>query len=501
MRIASASLAVLFLLGAVRLTAQSMTLAEATRLRDAGEFAQAARVLRELWAAHPEDASVARLLAQTLYWMHDISGAGAVYVRALDLQPQDAGLRLEYARMLAETGDRARARQLLEAIAEAAPQRADALSLLGTLANWDGEWTAAQRLFRESLQLNPAQPEARRQLREIRIATAPWARVAPLFWHDDQPLDRRGMVFEAGWHPTPLTPIRVRVSPVTYESDTTTLRTIAAEVEMRHAAPRARLQTRAAFGIVQRRSPAREIERSVDWTGRASVGVRLPQHVTATGRVERAPYLNTVASLGTRMQTTVLGGELHLDHPRGWLGEAALEQQRYPDGNQVRTAYAWLLAPLVHRPRGDFQAGYAFTTEDALESRFQLAALIGSTGAIGRYDPYYTPSHVVRHSAITALSARTPRLTFRASGDVAFHATEDAPTLIVSTGLVQRIFVARDFSPWVVRSSLDFALGQSATLGFSAEAGRLAFYRWSTAGAHVTFKLIRSGDRAAAERQ
>jgi hypothetical protein len=46
----------------------------------------------------------ARLLAQTLYWLKDIVGARAVYETALRRHPEDSTLRLQYGRMLAETG-------------------------------------------------------------------------------------------------------------------------------------------------------------------------------------------------------------------------------------------------------------------------------------------------------------------------------------------------------------------------------------------------------------
>ena len=93
-------------------------LTEAQRLRDAGDFAAAAQILRAQLIQEPANGDVARLLAQTLYWLQDINGARAVYDAALARHPQDTTLRLQYGRMLAETGQPARARDVVTPLQE-----------------------------------------------------------------------------------------------------------------------------------------------------------------------------------------------------------------------------------------------------------------------------------------------------------------------------------------------------------------------------------------------
>src|SRR5688572_23989461 len=86
---------------------------EAQRLRDAGNFAGAAQLLRAQLVQRPDDGDAARLLAQTLYWLKDLEGARAVYETTIGRHPSDVTARLQYARMLAETGKRVPARELL----------------------------------------------------------------------------------------------------------------------------------------------------------------------------------------------------------------------------------------------------------------------------------------------------------------------------------------------------------------------------------------------------
>src|SRR5206468_13015876 len=116
------------------------------RDRDEGRFAGAAALLRRFLANHPDHGDAARLLSETLYWMKDAAGARAVAEDALRRHPTDFTLRVQYGRMLVELGDADRARDVL-APAVDSPVGGRALGLLGTIAYWDGDLAAAERLF------------------------------------------------------------------------------------------------------------------------------------------------------------------------------------------------------------------------------------------------------------------------------------------------------------------------------------------------------------------
>ena len=192
---------------------------QAEGLRDKGQFTQAIEVLDRYLQQNPDDAEAARLRAETLYWMKDFDRARVGYAAALKRHPADQRIRLDYARMLAETGDRQEARALLEPLHADGQSSADIDTLLGTILYWDGDLTGAKKLFLDALRKDPAQTAAARQLREIRAISASWLRVSPAFWHDDQPLDRATLAIEAGWFVTPLLSITVRSQPERFSSE------------------------------------------------------------------------------------------------------------------------------------------------------------------------------------------------------------------------------------------------------------------------------------------
>lgn len=471
--------------------------AEAERLRDSGDFSAAVKLLKAQLAEYPEDGDAARLLAQTLYWMKDFAASGAAYETALAAHPQDTTLRLQYAQMLAETGQRRRARELLNPLLADAPHRAQAEELLGTLAYWDGDLNTARTRFVEALRANRNQQQAKRQLEEIDSSTAPWFRVSGGGSHDDQPLDAGTLTFEGGWFPAPLTQVSGRIQPMRFSGDNG-MRTVGmAEFAVQQYFPQWHMETEVAAGGVTHWLAG---GRQSDWTQRTAVGFRLPRHVTIRAKFERSPYFYTVASLDTPVMVNSGSGLARWDDPRGWLAEAGFRHDHFPDANAIRTGYGWLLAPLVHRKVIELQAGYAVNASNADESRFVLNHPVQPFRPTdkrfdfsGSYAPYYTPSHLLTHSATAALTLRpNARATFRIGGSYAVHATDDAPYYFGSVARVPLLaFYERHFSPWNIHSSLEVKIGDGLTLAPTTNIGRTVFYSWVSGGVQMTFRMPR----------
>jgi len=459
--------------------------AQAQRFRDTGNFAAAADLLRNQLAQKPDNGEIARLLAQTLYWLKDIPAARAVYEKALVQHPEDTTLRLQYGRMLAETGERERARELLKPLLSVSATKAEAETLLGELSYWDGDLSTARRQFETALLADPKQEEAKSKLAEIVAGTAPWIRVSSVGWHDNQPLDRLVLGLESGWFVTPLTKLTASAQPTEYWTDSSHGVAVA-EVALSNYKPAARLETELALGAVRHVVGVS----SWDWTGRGRVGFRLPKHLTVSARLERAPYFATRASLDTSVMVQTMAGVLHWsDDARGWLGEAAYQRQRYPDNNAIRTSYGWLLAPLIHRTGVEVQAGYSLAASNADALRYVLAQPNQTFNLVGEYAPYYTPSHLVTHSALAGFTlGNAKRSQFRFDASYGFRSTDDAPFFSVSGGKAVLGTFLRKSSPWDLRTSIKLPLRPGLTLEPTAEVGRTIFYSWATAGLQVTYR-------------
>lgn len=454
--------------------AQAAPVAEAMALRDRGQLGEAASRLRAHLTVSPDDGDAARLLAQTLYWMGDVAGAREVYDAALARHPQDSRVRLEFARMFAETGDRAAARALLATIRTSASGAA-ADALLGRLAYWEGDLSEAARLFETALSREPGLTDARRQLDEIRTLAAPWIRIGTGLRRDDQPLTRLMHGIEAGWFATPLTPVRVNVEPVRFRSSAPDVRLWQAEASVSHAAPRQRLETTARLGLLTSSGAV------TTWTGSGQLGVRLSPTSTLGVELRRSPYLWTTSSVdGSVVPTTLRAQAGWKDN--GGQAEAAVERQWFADDNAVTVAYAWVLAPVLRGDRVSVQAGYAYSFEDARESRFDLT---------GRYVPYYTPEERQTHGAIGAVAlgrAGGPRISL--NGMYSLRTTEQAPGFAVVDGAAVRTPAPRRSHPWNLNAGVEVPIGNRLTLAVAGEIGKQAFYDWRSAGVSVVYRLV-----------
>lgn len=468
--------------------------AGARKLRDAGNFAGAISLLRSHLSTHPNDGDALRLLAETLYWNKDFAGAREVSERALRLHPEDTELRIQFARELIETGFGTRAREVLAPVGSPATGgRADAI--LGTLAYWEGDLAGADKLISSAIASGDKDSAIRRIHTDIAVLTAPWLGVTAGYQHDDQPINRSSIQAVAGWFPVASTSVAVHAAGNRFKlGDTATRVASLADVTLSHYAAAAHTEFEVAAGGVTRSFGA-----SSDFVGSASIALRLPNHLKLGVNAFRSPYFATEASLSQSVMTNTLVGSAKLDHPLGWLGEAAYQHQRYEDSNALTSAYIWLLAPLIHSAEVTLRAGYSGSLQTSSENRFALTrpsqpyppgdARFDLTGT---YQPYYTPDNFQSHSAIASVETHySPAVSFSADGAYAFRATEAHPVLVVvGTGtprapVVQRLSYVRTFNPWNAHASVQ--LKPSADVSFVADGYlfRTGFY--SASGASLAF--------------
>ena len=464
---------------------------DALRLRNQGDLAQAARLLEARIAREPADADALRLLAQTLYWLGERDSARSTYEGALSRHPDDTRLRLEYGRMLVETRHDRRAREVLLPAAAVPAGAAGAETLLGTSAYWSGDYTRAAGHFRRAVRADSSAHEARRQWREIAAVTAPWIRFGSAGRHDDQPLDRIAPELEAGLFLTPLWSIRARGEAAWYRRDPDPRRSVlTAAATTSGYIPSLRLEGEASGGVVRRSVPTA----SVTGIGSLALRFRLPGHVSIGARGERKPYFFTRASLTSDVMVDEGAVTLALQHPAGWLGEGAYVRQRFSDRNTIASGYAWLLAPIARGRAVTLRAGYAISAQHARESRFVLADTAQAVppghplfDLSGAYVPYYTPDHLLAHSALAALELRTGSGgRFRIDASRALHARDDAPVFQV-TGAPPTVVAGsfrRAFTPWRVRAGLEQRVASGLTLYMNGEHSRTVFY--STSGGSVS---------------
>jgi tetratricopeptide (TPR) repeat protein len=507
--ILAASLSSFANLGAQTGTSPVDTIAEARRLRDANDFAGAAALMRAYVESHPDDPGSARFAALMAYWSKDRAVADSIYARAIGNHPSDADLRLEYGRFLVETGKGERAEDILapftarDSTSFTPQQLSRARTLLGTAAYWRGDFTLARTEFRAAVALDSSAADARRQLLEIETVAASWIRIGTDMWDDDQPLRYATVNAEGGWYLDPLTPLGVRARSTVYDVDGLSESVLTAEASFTSYFPSAHIDLDAGAGVLQR-----SFAESTDWTGRFTLGARLPHTVMLRAAYARAPYTSTVRSLYQAIMVQTLEGNARWGTSRGWSGELAARYASYPDDNHVSTAFGWILAPISRRETAMLHVGYGFSAQSSAENRFVPRGDIsvlpsqGPTVVPGEYNPYYTPQNLLVHSALATASLRAGReVVIEAGGSYGFSAHDDAPVLIgvatPPTTTVQTAFYDRSFSPWNARGSIDWTATPAVRLALRVEHGRDAYYAFTTGRLELRYTFVAAAQRRA----
>jgi hypothetical protein len=193
---------------------------------------------------------------------------------------------------------------------------------------------------------------------------------------------------------------------------------------------------------------------------------------------------------------------LALNDYAGWLGEAAVKVDRFPDDNKSTSAYVWAMAPVIRTNRLTANIGYSLATQNADSMRFVIdnpnQSAVPSSPSFdfsGRYDPYYTPSDIISHSALASVTIRpSGRATITVRGGYAFHATEDAPTFVPasassSVGYVLQM-VERKFNPWDAHMTFSSAASDAVSLSGSVDHTKTAFYSATSGRVMLTYRFL-----------
>jgi Flp pilus assembly protein TadD len=455
-------------------------LERAVALRNARDFEGAIQVLEEVVRDHPRDVAALRLLAQTLYWVRRDDDAVRRYAEALELAPNDDALRREYGRTLVELSRRSAAHDVLSPLRERGD--AEAIYLLGLSDYWRGDFNAARAAFRAALAADPAHTEAARVLAELRAASSPWLRLEPQRFYDAQQLNSTGFTTQAGVFFSPLHTLALEGSTRRFNWSDSSTTVVSGLLGTRAHWPGARLSTELALGAAHWSAGD-----STSLIGRAVLELRMAGNFTLTAAAERSPYVATTASLTTPLAPD--RAELRLALNRGVLGEAVARLERFPDENRVRTAYAWLLMPLVRGRGGDLRIGYAVAAQDAEQDR-EIPVLLPSPPVVppgqpprfrSRFTPYHTPQRRVVHSVAGALSVRPSNsIWLSANGSWGFRAREDA-SLFVAADTVPgsppvREVSRREFHPFELRGAANVVLNRRVSAFVEAFHMSTAFY-------------------------
>jgi tetratricopeptide (TPR) repeat protein len=412
----------------------SDTLNIAKQLRAKGKIHKAFFLLKKTYANHPDDLNVVWLTAQTAFWANRIGKSKQLYEKAIESNPKNLYLQLDYAKTLVNCGEFEKAGHLLKVYLDYDSTNSQALTALARIFFWRCRYQDASLLVTKALKQDPKYQEAFSLYKEIVLARSPYLRFSAGYGTDDQPMQTASIILGGGLYFNALSALRFTFQAPFMIRDGKTANTFIFQAGNTSFISKANLNISLDAGVM--RFPYKS---NYTWTGNLSIDKIFLQHLVLSVYAQKNPYFATRSSVDTMVIQNHLAGSVGWNGQNSWNGKAALEASTYPmDHNLIYTGYAWLFGPPVKFSVFQFRFGYGYNYSNSKKNRFvsekSLSEIISNYNAnakiTGIYNPYYTPKDQQIHSFLLTITGHLLKwLEFSINANAGFYATTQAPYL------------------------------------------------------------------------
>lgn len=429
--------------------------------------------------------------------MGEITKALTIYQNARISFPADAGLELDYARVLYQTGRYADAWPIIEAYRINQPNEVEAQIMSAYIDLWNGRMISADKKATTILNAYPQNVEALDIRRKISSYRTPYVQMAIQIGSDDQPRQSQTLALEAGRYLSNLLSPVLQFNAYQFQANSTSYHSQWIRISNTFK-PAKGLKLSAGTGFFQH-----ALTRTSSVTGGISADQSITKALSVKAEIERMPYQYTIASLLSPIlyRKITLSATLN-DHDK-WLASAGYEQQHFDDQNNVHTLYAWGLAPLIHSKDYSIKAGYAFSYGNADQNRFtspeSLSTIIRttplSTVLPGIYTPYLTPQNQSVHSFLASASLQLAKnVSFSSRLNLGVAASANNPYLTLERQgnqyFILKRYAAIDYSPMSLVTSIQAKLSKKlfASLQYTYE--KLFFYSYHQGSIQLKYLFL-----------
>ena len=442
------------------------TLALAHKLTDGKEFGKAATLLTRYEKAHPTTTDAVRLHLQLLYWMHQLPAVDKLYYRASRQQPAATDLQLDYGRILYETKQYSKARDVLGPLLQKEPDNVEALTMLGIINYNEGKLTPAAGYLNKVLAAYPANPTANvfaQKIKDVQAARAPYLNLYNTYRADDQPLKWLENRIEVGSYRTPLlSPTLQAVHWSTRDSSTGFRQHFEVLVGNKSTLLNQKLTAQFNAGIFKHAAQS-----GPAFVGNATLHYKLPKGFAVEAAGSRAPYFYTIASSRAAVLYSQVYGALLFEGKKGWQGRAQATENYFPGSNRIVGLSAWVLSRALTLGPVYVKGGYSFGYNDAQYNTYApvlSTAQIAASGkpVAGTYGAYFTPDQQLIHSLLLNADAKAgSRCWVSLKGSVGVHAQAQNPYLFLASDraslFIDKGFYTERYTPLEVKGQVSYA--------------------------------------------
>lgn len=429
--------------------AKTDTLKLASQYRNKAQYGKAAKLLTQYTKNHPKDASAVWLLAQTTYWQGHNKKAKQYYNQALQLEPNNDYLQIDYARSLSGMGEWKQANQVLAKPSLQNKKYPDIDIIQGQMAYWKGNYKQTSLDVANAQQKDRYNPLAKQLQDDVAQAKAPWLKVSVGYTIDGQPLQNIAPSVEAGFYFHPLSSLQVGAYSPIFIGNGNVSSAQWLQVSNRSLFTKSGTILQLGAGIVK--FPGNQI----GWSALGYLKQPIYKKLYFEVLAEHKPYFTTLTSIDSTVNVTHFAPILAWDDKNGLSGQVTFDGQYFDDKNLVYAIYGWLFAPPIKVSVIELRFGYGYSYSNSKESRFvsdrSLADIIANYSTnpdvTGVYSPYFTPNQQHVHSLLVSFVAHaTKKLDIGTKASVGVYAYTQNPYLYLDSDASNQTVIARGFA-------------------------------------------------------
>lgn len=415
---------------------------------------------------------------------------------AQSINPQDT---IAFARSLAYQKHFNEAKKLLSEVIARDSSQPEANKLLAYIDLWTGHINAARQRAKKILQNQPGNQDAVTILNQIKAYTTPYVMLNMNLESDDQPRTGNSYGFEAGmyrswcWSPV----IQAQLNRFTIGDSSYNSLWLQAGNKINVGT-----KTTISFGagVFQHLLNTG----SSYFTGRLGITQKMGASFSAEAGFEKKPYQYSIASVTKPVLEQDLTLALNFNKNDNWLGKVGYQQQHFNDSNNIHTAYAWLLFPIVKSKAFNLKAGYAFSYANSDKNNFVStkplsdipASAVAHSTLSGIYDPYFTQQNQLINAVLASVSISFSKsIQFSTRASIGVYAQANNPSLTYEKDRGNQAFISKTFStitytPVECINSLQVKLSPAFSIQAFYNYSKLLFYTRNQGGLQLKYNFI-----------
>ncbi len=447
--------------------------------------------------AHPTNTDAVRLHLQLLYWTNRLPEAAKLYHRAIRQQPAAANMQLDYGRILYETKQYPKAKEVLVPLLQKEPDNVEALTMMGIMNYNENNLTPAAGYLNKVLATYPDNPTAKvfaQKIKALKAARAPYLNVYNTYRTDDQPLKWIENKVEVGSYRSALLSPSVQAVLWSTRDSTSGFRQ---HFEVLVGNKSTLLNQKLAIQL--NAGGFKHATGTAAFVGNATLQYKLPKGFAIEAAGSRSPYFYTIASSRAAVLYSQVSGALLFQNTKGWQGRMQATENYFPGSNRIVGLSAWLLSRALTLGPVYVKGGYSFGYNDAQYNTYApllSATQIAASGkpVAGTYGAYFTPDQQLIHSLLLNADAKAgSRCWISLKGSVGVFAHAQNPYLFLNTDrsslVIDKGFYTERYTPFEVKGQVSYSLSDHVGLEGGYVHTKAFFYTANQAFANLKYSF------------